>query len=93
MILCLLDIALLTAVISYAMQAPLIIGCDVRHMSQNTYDILANKEVIAVNQGDLHTLSPFLLCSCHFRVSTLSVALKLIITVSAQIASASRGRR
>ena len=34
------------------MQAPLIIGCDVRHMSQETYDILANKEVIAVNQGE-----------------------------------------
>ncbi|XP_052169558.1 alpha-galactosidase-like isoform X1 [Oryza glaberrima] len=33
-------------------KAPLIIGCDVRHMSQETYDILANKEVIAVNQGE-----------------------------------------
>ncbi|KAF8672398.1 hypothetical protein HU200_049605 [Digitaria exilis] len=32
-------------------KAPLIIGCDVRHMSQETYDILANKEVIAVNQA------------------------------------------
>ncbi|EMS66521.1 Alpha-galactosidase [Triticum urartu] len=34
-------------------KAPLIIGCDVRHMSQDTYDILANKEVIAVNQDPL----------------------------------------
>ncbi|XP_051188178.1 alpha-galactosidase [Lolium perenne] len=34
-------------------KAPLIIGCDVRHMSQNTYDIIANKEVIAVNQDRL----------------------------------------
>ncbi|OQU91579.1 alpha-galactosidase 1 isoform X3 [Sorghum bicolor] len=34
-------------------KAPLIIGCDVRHMSQETYDILANKEVIAVNQDPL----------------------------------------
>jgi hypothetical protein len=33
-------------------QAPLIIGCDVRHMSRETYAILANKEVIAVNQGE-----------------------------------------
>lgn len=33
-------------------QAPLIIGCDLRHMPQETYDILANKEVIAVNQGE-----------------------------------------
>jgi len=34
-------------------KAPLIIGCDVRHMSQETYDILANMEVIAVNQDPL----------------------------------------
>ncbi|KAL6883499.1 hypothetical protein ACP4OV_010913 [Aristida adscensionis] len=34
-------------------KAPLIIGCDVRHMPQETYDILANKEVIAVNQDPL----------------------------------------
>ncbi|XP_039780573.1 alpha-galactosidase 1-like [Panicum virgatum] len=34
-------------------KAPLIIGCDVRHMSQETYGILANKEVIAVNQDPL----------------------------------------
>lgn len=34
-------------------KAPLIIGCDVRHMSQDTYDILANTEVIAVNQDPL----------------------------------------
>ncbi|XP_040384052.1 alpha-galactosidase-like isoform X4 [Oryza brachyantha] len=34
-------------------KAPLIIGCDVSHMSQQTYDILANKEVIAVNQDPL----------------------------------------
>uniref|UniRef100_A0A0D9XKZ8 Alpha-galactosidase n=1 Tax=Leersia perrieri TaxID=77586 RepID=A0A0D9XKZ8_9ORYZ len=34
-------------------KAPLIIGCDVSHISQETYDILANKEVIAVNQDPL----------------------------------------
>ncbi|NP_001300723.1 Alpha-galactosidase 1 precursor [Zea mays] len=34
-------------------KAPLIIGCDVRHMSRETYAILANKEVIAVNQDPL----------------------------------------
>jgi hypothetical protein len=33
------------------MQAPLLIGCDVRSMSQQTKDILSNWEVIAVNQG------------------------------------------
>lgn len=33
------------------MQAPLLIGCDVRNMSIETVQILSNKEVIAVNQG------------------------------------------
>lgn len=33
------------------MQAPLLIGCDVRSMNQQTKDILSNWEVIAVNQG------------------------------------------
>jgi alpha-galactosidase len=32
-------------------KAPLLIGCDVRSMSQQTKDILSNWEVIAVNQG------------------------------------------
>ena len=34
-------------------KAPLIIGCDVTNMSQDTFDILTNKEVIAVNQDKL----------------------------------------
>lgn len=33
------------------LQAPLLIGCDVRSMSNETLRILSNKEVIAVNQG------------------------------------------
>ncbi|XP_048231588.1 alpha-galactosidase 3-like isoform X2 [Ricinus communis] len=32
------------------MKAPLLIGCDVRNMTAETYEILTNKEVIAVNQ-------------------------------------------
>ena len=36
------------------MQAPLLIGCDVRNMSPQTLEILSNKEVIDVNQGDQH---------------------------------------
>ncbi|KAM0828038.1 hypothetical protein ACQ4PT_067811 [Festuca glaucescens] len=32
-------------------KAPLLIGCDVRSMSQATKDIISNSEVIAVNQG------------------------------------------
>jgi hypothetical protein len=35
------------------MKAPLLIGCDVRHMSQATADILLNTKVIAVNQDPL----------------------------------------
>ena len=34
------------------MQAPLLIGCDMRSMSPVTLKILSNEEVIAVNQGE-----------------------------------------
>ncbi|PKU82603.1 Alpha-galactosidase [Dendrobium catenatum] len=34
-------------------KAPLIIGCDVRNMSHETFEILSNAEVIAVNQDKL----------------------------------------
>ena len=33
------------------MQAPLLIGCDVRNMTKETMEIITNEEVIAVNQG------------------------------------------
>ncbi|KAJ7965133.1 Alpha-galactosidase [Quillaja saponaria] len=35
------------------MKAPLLIGCDVRNMTAETFEILSNKEVIAVNQDPL----------------------------------------
>ncbi|KAJ9160456.1 hypothetical protein P3X46_025856 [Hevea brasiliensis] len=35
------------------MKAPLLIGCDVRNITAETYEILTNKEVIAVNQDPL----------------------------------------
>ena len=38
------------------LQAPLLIGCDVRNMTAETLEILSNKEVIALNQGDLFNL-------------------------------------
>jgi hypothetical protein len=42
----------LTATIYTVMlQAPLLIGCDVRNMTSETMEILSNKEVIQVNQG------------------------------------------
>lgn len=47
------------------MKAPLLIGCDVRNMTAETYEIVTNKEVIAVNQDSLgvqgrkvHTYGP-----------------------------------
>jgi hypothetical protein len=42
----------LTATIYTVMlQAPLLIGCDVRNMTSETMEILSNKEVIQVNHG------------------------------------------
>ncbi|OMO89993.1 Glycoside hydrolase, clan GH-D [Corchorus olitorius] len=35
------------------MKAPLLIGCDVRNITDETFEILSNKEVIAVNQDSL----------------------------------------
>lgn len=37
--------------IFFYFQAPLLIGCDVRNMTAETFKILSNEEVIAVNQG------------------------------------------
>ncbi|KAL0321771.1 UNVERIFIED_CONTAM: Alpha-galactosidase 3 [Sesamum calycinum] len=37
----------------FASWAPLLIGCDVRNMTQETFEILTNEEVIAVNQDPL----------------------------------------
>ncbi|KAM0854942.1 hypothetical protein ACQ4PT_050114 [Festuca glaucescens] len=39
-------------------KAPLLIGCDVRSMSQATKDIISNSEVIAVNQGKERRCNP-----------------------------------
>ena len=32
------------------MTSPLMIGCDIRNMNEATHKILANKEIIAINQ-------------------------------------------
>lgn len=34
------------------MQAPLLLGCDVRNVTKDTMKIVSNKEVIAINQGN-----------------------------------------
>lgn len=33
------------------MQAPLLVGCDVRNITAETFEIIGNKEVIDINQG------------------------------------------
>lgn len=37
-------------------QAPLLVGCDVRNMTTETFELLTNKEVIAINQGETYSL-------------------------------------
>ena len=39
------------------LQAPLLLGCDIRNMTKETMEVVANKEVIAVNQGNYKYLS------------------------------------
>lgn len=46
-------------------QAPLLIGCDVRNMTAETFEILSNKEVIDINQGKSNS---FPLLSYHVYV-------------------------
>ncbi|WOL14748.1 zinc finger BED domain-containing protein RICESLEEPER 1-like isoform X2 [Canna indica] len=41
----------LDAYLEEAFQAPLLVGCDVRNMTNDTLTILSNKEVIAINQA------------------------------------------
>lgn len=41
----------------FVLQAPLLLGCDVRNMTKETINIITNKEVIAVNQGDAITIT------------------------------------
>ncbi len=38
----------------HILQAPLLIGCDVRNINSGILKILSNDEVIAVNQGELY---------------------------------------
>lgn len=38
-------------IVNMFVQAPLLIGCDVRNLTAETLKILSNKEVIAINQG------------------------------------------
>ena len=40
------------------MNSPLMIGCDIRHMTDRTKEILTNKEVIAINQ-DIECRGPY----------------------------------
>lgn len=39
-------------IFSLNFQAPLLIGCDIRNLTPETFELVSNKEVIAVNQGE-----------------------------------------
>jgi hypothetical protein len=41
---------------SYILQAPLLIGCDIRSATSEALEILSNNEVINVNQGHLYKI-------------------------------------
>ena len=51
------DCVLYKLIVNLVVQAPLLIGCDVRNMTAETIEIITNKEIIAVNQGEVHHLS------------------------------------
>ena len=55
------------------LQAPLLVGCDVRNISAEAFEILSNEEVIAVNQGENSLLTPLSL-SVSVTCSTLNFA-------------------
>lgn len=50
------------------LNSPLMIGCDIRQMSDETRTILLNKEVIAINQ-DLACRQPFIVGGCFTNAS------------------------
>lgn len=49
------------------MQAPLLIGCDIRSMSNDTKEILSNQNVIAVNQGKANNSSHSFIISLNIK--------------------------
>lgn len=54
------------------MQAPLLIGCDVRNMTAETFELLSNEEVIAVNQGRVSVSLIFVATSLNFEQGSFS---------------------
>ncbi|CAL5363980.1 unnamed protein product [Camellia sinensis] len=56
------------------MKAPLLIGCDVRNMTAETFEILSNTEVIAVNQG---TYLAFKGGKCNFPEQMIAFSTKV----------------
>lgn len=61
-------------------QAPLLIGCDVRNITTETFKLLSNKEVIAVNQGETLSLSPCRLFYIFIFLSSF-VSITLHVTI------------
>jgi alpha-galactosidase len=60
------------------LQAPLLLGCDIRNVTKETMAIVSNKEVIAVNQGDTQFESfcdfqIIVIVICHwYKISSLT---------------------
>lgn len=65
----------------FIVQAPLLIGCDVRNMTAETMELLSNTEVIAVNQGKAWDW-PHLSYAHHMIKDEVSVNDNIICTVS-----------
>ncbi len=56
--------------------SPLMIGCDIRHMSDATKEILLNKEMIAINQDGAYR-QPFN-CGHHWKIGDVKVWAKYL---------------
>lgn len=55
------------------LQAPLLIGCDVRNMAAETFEILSNEEIVAVNQGNIFLAGLFNSYKSSFPTKSLLV--------------------
>ncbi|CAN6973971.1 unnamed protein product [Brassica oleracea var. botrytis] len=63
-------------------KAPLLLGCDIRNMTKETMEIVANKEVIAINQGNKQRNfdQAMALLGFFIRIITFTLSLSLSLT-------------
>lgn len=60
-------------ILTFFLQAPLLIGCDVSSMSKETLGIIGNKEVIGVNQDPLGVQARKIRSKAGLEVCSISV--------------------